>query len=45
MVFSRRGVLAMGGEFTAGPWAGGGYEVRARLPMPSQLGKSWLRGA
>lgn len=41
----RERVLAMGGEFTAGPWPGGGYEVRARLPMPSRLGKSWLRGA
>lgn len=41
----RERVVAMGGEFKAGPRAGGGYEVKARLPMPSQLGKSWLRGA
>lgn len=37
-------VQAMGGTFQAGPRAGGGYEVRAQLPLPSQLGKSWLRG-
>ena len=39
----RERVQAMGGEFSAGPRAGGGYEVKARLPMPSRLGKSWLR--
>lgn len=37
-------VQAMGGTFQAGPRAGGGFEVRAQLPLPSQLGKSWLRG-
>lgn len=40
----RERVLSMGGEFTAGPRHGGGYQVRARLPMPSRLGKGWLRG-
>ncbi len=39
------GSLAMGGTLHGGPRAGGGYEVQARLPMPSHLGKSWLRGA
>lgn len=38
-------VSAMGGEFSAGPNPGGGYVVKARLPMPRQLGKSWLRGS
>ncbi|MDO5067197.1 MAG: histidine kinase [Propionibacteriaceae bacterium] len=40
----RERVMAMGGTFKAGPRTGGGYEVRARLPMPSQLGRSWLTG-
>lgn len=38
----RERVVAMGGTFKAGPRTGGGYEVRARIPMPSQLGRSWL---
>jgi len=41
----RERVTAMGGEFHAGARPGGGYEVRVRLPMPSRLGKSWLRGS
>ncbi|MDO5082969.1 MAG: histidine kinase [Arachnia propionica] len=40
----RERVMAMGGTFKAGPRTGGGYEVRARIPMPSQLGRSWLKG-
>lgn len=39
----RERVTAMGGEISAGPRAGGGYEVKARLPMPSRIGASWLR--
>lgn len=39
----RERVAAMGGEFTAGPKAGSGYEVKARFPMPSRIGKGWLR--
>lgn len=38
-------VTAMGGGFSAGPRPGGGYEVKARLPMPSRIGTSWLREA
>lgn len=40
----RERVQAMGGTFRAGPRSGGGFEVHARLPLPSQLGTSWLRG-
>lgn len=38
----RERVIAMGGTFKAGPRTGGGFEVRARIPLPSQLGRSWL---
>ncbi len=38
----RERVQAMGGTFRAGPRVGGGFEVRADVPMPSQLGRSWL---
>lgn len=36
-------VNAMSGTFRAGPRPGGGFAVTATLPMPSQLGRSWLR--
>lgn len=36
-------VGAMSGTFRAGPRTGGGFAVTAALPMPSQLGRSWLR--
>lgn len=36
-------VNAMGGTFKAGPRTGGGYLVTAVLPMPSKLGRGWLR--
>lgn len=39
----RERVTAMGGTFTAGPRLGGGWQVSAELPMPTQLGRSWLR--
>lgn len=39
----RERVMAMGGTFTAGPRLGGGWQVLAELPMPTQLGRSWLR--
>lgn len=39
----RERVQAMGGTFRAGPRPGGGFEVRAQIPLPSQLGASWLR--
>ncbi|MGO1384916.1 MAG: sensor histidine kinase [Arachnia sp.] len=39
----RERVTAMGGTFTAGPRLGGGWQVSAQLPMPTQLGRSWLR--
>ena len=39
----RERVTSMGGTFTAGPRLGGGWQVQAQLPMPSQLGRSWLR--
>lgn len=38
----RERVAAMGGTFTAGPRVGGGWQVLAKLPMPTQLGRSWL---
>lgn len=39
----RERVTAMGGTFTAGPRLGGGWQVVSQLPMPTQLGRSWLR--
>ncbi len=39
----RERVTSMGGTFTAGPRLGGGWQVSAQLPMPTQLGRSWLR--
>ncbi|GAB3811045.1 sensor histidine kinase [Tessaracoccus terricola] len=36
-------VNAMSGTFRAGPRTGGGFAVTATLPMPSQLGRGWLR--
>ncbi len=39
----RERVTAMGGTFMAGPRLGGGWQVSAELPMPTQLGRSWLR--
>lgn len=39
----RERVNAMSGTFRAGPRTGGGFAVAATLPMPSQLGRGWLR--
>ena len=39
----RERVAAMGDTFKAGPRTGGGYEVKVRLPLPSQLGRGWLK--
>ncbi len=39
----RERVTSMGGTFIAGPRVGGGWQVVAQLPMPTQLGRSWLR--
>lgn len=35
-------VHAMGGTITTGPRSGGGYQVRAVLPQPAQLGQGWM---
>ncbi len=39
----RERVTTMGGTFVAGPRLGGGWQVLAELPMPTHLGRSWLR--
>ena len=39
----RERVTTMGGTLTAGPRTGGGWQVVAQVPMPTQLGRSWLR--
>ncbi|TRY18062.1 sensor histidine kinase [Tessaracoccus rhinocerotis] len=39
----RERVNAMSGTFRAGPRTGGGFDVTAILPLPSQLGRGWLR--
>ena len=36
-------VGAMSGNFKAGPRPGGGFLVTATLPVPSKLGRGWLR--
>lgn len=38
----RERVSAMGGTLTAGPHPHRGFEVRATLPTPNQLGRGWL---
>lgn len=35
-------VMAMGGTFRAGTRSGGGYEVRAEIPLPQQMGRGWM---
>lgn len=35
-------VHAMGGTLAAGPRSGGGYQVRAEIPRPAQLGQGWM---
>lgn len=39
----RERVNTMNGTFNAGPRTGGGYQVTVCLPMPTQLGRGWLR--